>query len=439
MSQTAHPIEELTGEDVRVTIHRKPACKIELNVITTPNIVQEARKSAVKAVSKEVTLPGFRKGRAPDEMIVKKFSNDVEKALHKAIADVAYVAAQKTAKIPVLNNNSPISFDLKKHSPEEGAEVSFSFETEPKIPTVDPKLFVAKPIDRPEVAEKQIEEAIRQMLFFYAEWKQIERPIQEGDYIMIDLDTVDGETTQRVFNHIRFEVSGQRMANWMKSLVIGAKTGDVLEGMSEPDDTATEEEKREFKPKKVRLTVLKVEEAILPEVNDEFAKKVGAADVAQMRKTITDLLNKQADEKVQNELREQVNTFLIEQYTDFDIPQSLIETEKKHRLNQMVQDPKFKAGWNKMSQEERKNIEEKLNLESSQAVRLFYLSRQISQDQKFPVTHKEVQDEAISIYQAHGGRNEEIDKMPKEVYALALSKVILLKAQDYILGNAQKA
>lgn len=431
MTQTIHP-QEIAGPKVHVLVYRRPLCRIELHVKATAPVVKEARKDAVKAVSKEISLPGFRKGKAPEEMILKKFPADVERQLHKSIADAAYLEAQRSAKIPVLNNNSQISFDLKKMD-DEGAEIVFSFETEPKIPSVDPKLFQPKPVDRPEVGEKQIEEAIRQMQFFYAEWKLIQdRPVKEGDYIMIDLDTIDGDTVQKVFHHIRFEVSHERMANWMKQLVQGAKAGDILEGMSEADDNATEEEKKEFKPKKVRLHILKVEEAVLPELTDEFAKKVGASDVPHMRESISNLLNKQADDKVQNALREQANDFLIEQYP-FELPQSLIDTEKKHRQSQFMQDPKFKANWNKKSQEERTQLEEKIALESAQAVRLFYLSRQIVQDQKIPVTHKQVQDEAIATLQSYGNRNIDMDKIPKEVYALALSKVILAKAQDWII------
>jgi len=427
--------EELTSDEVRVQIHHKPACRIEMNVKTTPKMVADARKNAIKAVGKEVSLPGFRKGRAPDEMIIKKFPADVDKQMNKAIADLAFVAAQKMAKVPVLNNNAPISFDMKSQT-EEGAELVFSFETEPKVPSVDALAFKAKPVVKAEVADKQIDEAIRQMRFFYAQWKPVsDRPIQDGDYIMIDLDTVEGEEVTQVFHHIRFEVSKDRMANWMKKLVVGAKAGDVLNGVSEPDDTATEEEKKEFKPKNIRLTLLKVEEAVLPELDDEFAKKVGANDVAHMRESITGLLNKQADDKVQTELHEQVNDYLVENYT-FELPQSLIDTEKKHRFGQLMQDPKFKGKWNKMSQDERKEFEDRLVDEASQAVRLFYLSRHIVQEAKIPITHQEVQQEAISIYQSHGAKNVEIDKMPKEIYALALSKVMLTKAQDHVLKSS---
>jgi trigger factor len=428
--------EELISEEVRVQVHHKPACRIEMHVKTNPQMVVNARRNAIRSVSKEISLPGFRKGKAPDEMILKKFPADVEKQMHKAVADLAFVAAQKIAKVPVLNNNSSISFDLKSHSVDAGAELVFSFETEPKIPAVDSSGFAAKSVAKAEVADKQIDEAIRQMRFFYAQWKPVQdRPIQNGDYIMIDLDTIEGEHVNQVFHHIRFEVSKERMANWMKKLVVGAKAGDVLNGVSEPDDTATEEEKKEFKPKNVRLSLLKVEEAVLPEMDDEFAKKVGAENVDHMRQSITNLLNKQADDKVDTEIREQVNDYLVETYA-FELPQSLIDTEKKHRFGQLMHDPKFKASWNKMSQDERKELEAKLSDESGQAVRLFYLSRHIVQSAKIPITHQEVQNEAIAAYQAHAGRNVEIDQMPKEVYALALSKVILAKAQDFIMKKA---
>jgi trigger factor len=430
--------QELVNETVRVTVNRKPACKIEMIVHANAALLKQARSAAIKAVSKEVTLPGFRKGKAPDELIAKKFPNDVEKQTQKTAADLAFQSAQKLANIPVLNNNSPITFDWKG-SNAEGAELQFGFETEPDVPQVDGKDFQQKEVVKPEVGEKQLEEAIRQMRFFYANWKTVEdRPIQEGDYIMIDLDTIDGETTQRVFNHVRFEVSKERMASWMQKLVIGAMPGSTLEGVSEVDDTATEAEKADFKPKNVRLTIIKVEEATLPELDDAFAEKVGAKNVEEMRKSIFDLLDSQANHKAQTELREQVNEFLATNYV-FDLPQSLIDAEKKHRFTQASQDPKFRNAWQKMSQEERQDLDRKITEESTQAVRLFYISRKIVQDNKIAVTHKEVEQEAVRMYSQNNMRNVDVTKLPKEAYALALSQIILARAQSVILGLTQVA
>ena len=437
MTQAAADLE-LTSSAVHIHVRHKPACRIEMDVKTNASMVKTARKNALKAIGKEVAMPGFRKGKAPEEMILKKFPHEVEKQVHKEVADLAFVAAQKLANIPLLNNDSPVSFDLKSKAMEEGAEIVFSFETEPTIPSVDRSSFAAKPVARAEVGEKQIEEAIRQMRFFYARWTPVEdRAIQNGDFIMIDLDTVNGEQTERVFHHIRFEVSKERMAHWMQKLVEGAKAGDVLEGISEADETATEAEKAEFKPKNVRITILKVEQSALPELDDAFAKKVGAETIEEMKKSIEGILKQQVEAKALSDLREQVNDFLIANYP-FDLPQSLVDTEKKHRFGQLAQDPKFKAGWDKRSQKERQNLNETISAESAQAVRIFYLSRQIVRDAQIPVTHQEVQNEAVAMIQSHGGKNVEIDQIPKEIYALALSKVILAKAQDYVLEVVQQ-
>ncbi len=428
MTALAHSHEEFKNDEIQVRISRKNECKVEMDVFASSPMLQKARQKATKVVGKEVLLPGFRKGKAPETMVEKKFSNQIDKELQNQLADLSYMEAQKLAKIPLLNGNSRISFNMKKQSAED-AHLQFTFETEPTIPSVDGSLFASKSIERPEVAEKEIDEAIRQMLYFYAEWKSIEdRPIQDGDAIMIDLDTIDSETPQRVFDHVRFEVSKERMAGWMKELVAGAKSGDVLEGVSRPDDTATEEEKKEFAPKKVRITILKVEEAKLPELNDEFAKKVGAPDLEAMKTAVTGMLNKQADEKVQKELREQINDFLIEKYP-FELPHSLVETEKKHRLSQLIEKPE----WKETTPEQRQTLEHNLMHESNQAVRLFYLSRKIVNDAKISITHKEIQDEAIATLRSFGARN--VEKIPKEIYALALSKVMLAKAQDHILAQ----
>jgi trigger factor len=428
----AHSHEEFKNDEVHVKVYRKQTCKVEMKVHASSSLIEKARPKAIKTVGKEVILPGFRKGKAPENMVLKKFGPQIDKELEKQLADLAYAEAQKLAKIPLLNNNAQVSYQMKKRTAEE-AEMSFTFETEPVIPEVDGNLFELKSVERPETAQKQIDEAIRQMLFFYAEWTPVEgRPLQDGDTIMIDLETVEEGVPLKVFDGVRFEVSKERMADWMKQLVEGAKAGDVLEGVSRADESATEEEKSEFKPKNVRVTILKVEEAKLPELNDDFAKKVGAPDVEAMRASIINRLNKQADEKVESEQREQVNEFLIEKYP-FELPHSLVETETKHRFQQLGQNPEFRENWETMTSDKRKKLVNDLESESNQAVRLFYLSRKIVNDAKISITHKEILDESVATLRSFGTRN--LEKIPKEVYALALSKVMLAKAQDHILAQ----
>jgi len=436
--QTTHPIptEEFVGDDVRVSVKRQPSCRVELHVAVSKKMIEKARVQAIKAVNKDVTLPGFRSGKAPEALIVKKYSQEIEKRISKEMADLAFVSAQKLVNIAPLNQNSRISFDLKSQT-EEGAALVFSFEEEPKVPSIDPKLFVAKPIKQPEVGEKQVTEAIRQMAFFYAEWSSVEdRGVQEGDFIMIDLDTIDGEKVDRVFNQVRFEVIHEKMASWMRNLVLGAKLDDVLEGVSEPDETASEEEKKEFSQKKVRVHILKIEHAVLPEINDDFAKKVGSPTVAAMHEMIAKILKDQVEEKVQGELREQINQFLVNTYA-FDLPQSIVGEEVKYRHSQALKNSKFFEQWKNATQEEKEKITGHLVSEAMNALRMFYLARQIVADAKISITHQEVQDHAVSSRRGQYREEGLTDQISKEEFSMALSSLFLKKAQDFILEHTQ--
>ena len=426
------PAEEFVGDHVRVSVRRLPACQVEFLVTVTKKLLEKARAQALKSVNKEVTIPGFRAGKAPEGLILKKYAAEVDKRTPKEMADLAFVEAQKLAKVAPLNQNSRVSFDVKKKT-EDGAEIVFIFEEEPKIPPVDPQLFVPKPFNRPEVGEKQVAEAIRQMAFFYAEWKPVEdRGVQEGDFIMIDLDTVDGDKVERVFNQVRFEVQPERMAAWMRDLTVGAKVGDVLEGMSSPDAGASEAEKAEFAPKKVRLHILKVERAIVPEMDDAFAQKVGAPTVAEMYVLIERILRDQIEEKAQSDLREQVSRFLVETY-HFDLPRSLLEEEVKYRHSQSLKNPKVYEQWKNATQADKERMTEALIREATAALRMFYLARQVVADAKIPITHQEVQEQAVAMRSRQYREGGQTDQISKEEFSIALSALFLKKTQDFIL------
>ena len=89
-----------------------------------------------------------------------------------------------------------------------------------------------------------------------------------------------------------------------------------------------------------------------------------------------------------------------------------------------------------MTREEKEKMDKKLREESTSAVQLFYLTRQIVQDEKIPVTHQEVEKEAVAIYNSYPKKSGNSGEVPREMYALALSKIIMAKAQDYILKKA---
>ena len=430
-------MKEPQKEKVKVKIEKQSSCKIELHVEVGPNIVNEAQKLAIKDVKKEVSISGFRKGKAPDKMILQKYPEAIKEKLEKKIADISFITAQTQEKLPVISSGSRIVFKIKEHSFEKGASLTFNYETEPEVPPIDPKSFKMPKDKKPQVSQKEIDEAIRQIRFFHAKWTEVESPIKENDYIIIDLDSIESDPPQRVFSDTRFEVSDKGMANWMQKLVIGKKVKDTIKGVSKPDETDSKDEKEKFEPKKVLVTIKKVEEAELPKVDEEFANKIGAKTTDEMKESIKKMLTEQMETKHNQENRKKVNDFLLNTYK-FDVPESMINTEIEYRKGAYLKNPNFKKDYDKMSDKEKKDFEKEILDYSEKAIRIFYISKKIVGDFKIKITEEEIKQEALNILYREVGKKPDPKNIPKDIFALALSRLVLTKAEDYILDQTSK-
>ncbi|MBI5346717.1 MAG: trigger factor [Chlamydiae bacterium] len=424
-------------DNLTVNIEKKPGCQVELEITVPPSLIQEAKKHALKELKKDIEMPGFRKGKAPDAVVLKQYPTAYEQKWHKTLADLSYVKAFEQQSIPKLSPESKIVFNMKSIS-DSSATLSYSYETEPEVPTINPKEFKFQELHKHEVTDKKVDEVIHQSRFFFAEWKNIEdRPIQENDYIIVDIENIDVVPPQKALSDIRFEVKDEGMAKWMKKLVLGAKLNDVLEGISVADDHLSEQEKQEFAPKKVRVTIKKIEEANLPELNDDFATRMGSTNVDALKKAIYEMLCKQEEEHVLKEKREQVAHFLTDHYS-FDLPTSLLESEKKARKENLLKDPEFKDRWNSANDSERKEIDKNIALQSQRAIKLFYITRKIIYDNNIKISDEEIRHEAIHILQRSSNAKFDEKNISKDTFALALSHLVLSKAEDYVLEESAK-
>lgn len=438
MDQATSQAQELSSSQVRFTINKKPGCRIEFDVHASKELVAEAKVKALKLLAKEVTLPGFRKGKAPDALILKNFPADADKKWQEHIADLAFKECEKQARIPLLGRDSRITFHMKNHS-QEGAELTLTFETEPEIPTVDPKTFEAKKVERPVVNKEKVDETIRQVRFFFAEWKKIEgRPVQQGDFVLLDVDVIEQQPHTSLFSNTRFEVDSKYMAKWMKDLVLGKNLYDSIEGTSVADADA--EDKEDFKPQKVRVTIKAIEQGTLPEITEEFLKKLGVNSHEELVTTIEKLLNKQADEHVKEKLHEQVNEYLLEKHP-FELPPTLIEKEAQFRMRQLGQDQNFQRYWQTLSAEEKKKTLDSIYQQSEKAVRMFYMCRKIINDAKITISPQDLPKPATTPLEILMDPDQMLHfhEQSEVKHAEALSKLVLEKAADYVIGNAQKA
>lgn len=427
---------EHKSDTVTVKVQRGPNCKVTLETLASSSLVAQARKEAVRKVAKTVSIPGFRKGKAPENLILKSFGNAVKEEWEKLTANKAFQDVQNLVKMPLLNGNAQITFDMKKHCIDQGAEMTFTFETEPELPNFDFSKLTLEQTKRPEISDKQVDETIKQICSYFGKVERItDRPAKEGDTVHIDVNLVKGDEVTPVFTNQRFEMRESKMAKWMRDLVSGMKVGESKDGVSQPDESATEEEKKEFQPKDVRVSLISIEQVELPEFDAEIAKKLGVESVEEAKKRVKALLEKQVENDKKSELRVQVSEKLINEFP-FAVPESSIAREAEHRLGMRQKNADFRRRWAKMTEEERTQERVEIAEEAEKAIRLFYVCRKIAQENGLRVSRDDLKQNITSTLDAMFADPQLMNLQEgSEQESVALSRIMLNKAQDFVAAQ----
>lgn len=416
------------NDNINVILERKPGSKVTLDIKISPKAADAAYHKAVKTINKQVSLPGFRKGKAPEAMIIKQYGSYVDREWKDLITHTAFHEAIQLVNVYPYSDRVSARPNLKKLSLDEGGELTVEYEATPEIPSVNPKDLKLKPVEKKEVSEEQIENAFEDIRFQHAEWQDItDRPVQEGDYVELTIENIETETPALLFQHTRFKVDNDNMGKWMRKLVIGKQAGDQVEGMSEKETDA-----KDFKPTKLRLTIHKIQTADLPEVNEEFAKKLGLDSVEAMRKKVAEELDRFAEEERQERMREQLAELLTEKY-QVDLPSSMIQPEIEYRTKLVQKKIADKADAERAIKAAAQSVID--------AYTIHFLLQKVASDQKLKADPQEIMHELMRQMFAVPPQERIIDPKgdPKESRARVHTYLVEQKAKDWLIEQAEKA
>ena len=427
------------NEWVDFQITRLPQSIIQFEVNASARLCQEAKKAAVKEVCKEVVLPGFRKGKAPENMVTKRYAPQIEQEWSRQIGKRALIECQNISGIKPLTTETKINFKFKNHS-SDGAQLLFNFEVFPAIPEIDPRSFTLNPIESNQITPEVVDKMARQIQMFFATWTDVkERPIQEGDFVLLTVLDTEKDPYETVFDHVRFEMTKGSMAKWMYDLVIGRNAGEILDGISTPDQDASKADKEALQDKKVRVEINLVQTGEWPVLDDSFAEKVGAKTVDELKVNVKNLLDQYGEEMVEDNRQQQVAEWLINNYS-FDLPHQMVVSELNQRLREFSQQEEFVTYYQSLTEQEKQQMIDSMLDSSKNALRLALLTRQLLTQAKLKVDTSEIKEKQVSmldllmrpLHQQNQGMLEA--SSPNQQY----SKLLLKKAAAYVMDHATK-
>ena len=301
--------------------------KVELTISLGAEELKAAEQVALTKLAKEVKIEGFRKGKAPLEMVASQVDPNLlnqetlENALSKSVAE-----AFLKEKVQAINRPE---VDVKKFIP--GTELEFTATTEimPKVELGDYKKLGVKK-EAAKVSKKEVKETIDRILKNFAEKKKVEREAKNGDEVIIDFlgkkDGVafDGGKAEK----FPLELGSKSFIPGFEEGLIGKKAGDELSlDLEFPKDYHA----KDLAGAKVvfEVKIHEVRENVEPEINKEFLSKLGDFKTKEeFEKQIEEDLKTQkqaeADEKFKDELVKK-----LAEVSKVPVPEILLEDQKR--------------------------------------------------------------------------------------------------------------
>ncbi len=304
--------------------------------------VDEEHSNIGNEFAQMAKIPGFRPGKAPRNIVLKRFEKEIQEELKQKVMAKAYRDSLKESKVDVLTLLNVSEAEIKVGEP---AELTFTLEIRPEFELPDYKgLEIEQALV--EVKPEEVDDVLESLRKEKAEFSTVERASQEGDYIKFSLE---GKIDDQPIVEIAPDkpIYGKMPQTWEE---VGTSEGLIpglakeLGGLAVGDTKEIEVEfpkgftVETLAEKKAVYSVeaLEVRERLLPEIDDEFLKAHQAESLDQLKEQILSSLKYRKEAENRSSLKQQASEKLAEKI-EFPIPESLIDSETQSILRQMME------------------------------------------------------------------------------------------------------
>ena len=305
---------------MKITTEPLESRQLRLTIEIDEEQTKQAMQQAARQISKQVDIAGFRKGKAPYELILQRFGEDtVRKEAAEELIEEAYEQALEQEKIEPY---APAKLDEIELHP-----ITFTF-TVPLQPTVELGNYrnYRRKYKKVKVSKKEVQEALEEVRLQNAMLELVERPLAIGDGAVIGLvATIDGgKILEKNELHIMAEVEATYPAPGFAEEIVGMEAGDERTfTLALPDDSPREDlrgREAEFNVK-----MIEVYDQIVPALDDDLARTVGSFDsLKQLEARVKENLQLKAQMEADREYADQVLSDMAEQ-TQIEYPPVMLE------------------------------------------------------------------------------------------------------------------
>ncbi len=327
---------------VNVTVEKLAPCKRLMRVEIAPEQVEESFKEITGQFQREARLPGFRPGKAPKDMVAKRFENEIQEEVKRKLISEAYRKAVADEKLSVVGQPDLEEIQFTRGQPLQFAanlEIAPEFEL-PEYKGLPAMREIAS------VTPEDIERALHALAQRQTQFPAVARELKAGDVAVVNYTgicegkpitetapTARGLTEQKGF---WVNVDATSFIPGFGEQLIGMKAGDKRQvAVDFPADFVVPQLAGKKGVYEVELAEAK--EKKVPALDEEFAKAYGAENMEKLREGVRADLQRELNLKQSRVIRNQVTQNLLNK-VQCDLPESVVEAETRNVVYGIVND-----------------------------------------------------------------------------------------------------
>jgi trigger factor len=417
---------------------------VQLNTVSESrkNLVVTLDKSEVDTEHKAVLgeyvrlarLPGFRPGKAPEALVVKRFAKEIAEEFKNKVVSKAYRGALEKEKLDVLN---VVKVEEGTIEPGVPAAITVTVDVRPEF-TMPEYVGIPTKVAPADPTDAEVDSVIQALRSEAADFKPAARPAAKGDYVKLSYEgSLDGKPLADVVGdkqlYAKVPQTWEEVEGSNEGIIPGL--GKQLAGASKGDKKAvTVAFPSDFqqvpalagKTAEYSVEIQEVRERVLPELDEAFFKAHQADDLEGLKSQVRANLKLQKERSNRASQRTQVTQALADK-VNVEAPSSLVDAETQAVLRQFIQENMRRGVPAEQFEKDKKELFDGAKKAAANRVKVQLILAKIAEAEKISVSERDID---AYILQEASRSNQRPDKIAKE---LAKDREALRSVQQAII------
>ncbi|HVU32304.1 MAG TPA: trigger factor [Opitutaceae bacterium] len=432
---------------MNVQLNNVSATRKSLVVTLDPSEVDAEHQAVVGEIAKVARIPGFRPGKAPAQIVAKRFGKEIADEFKQKVVAKAYRSALEKEKLDVLNIVNVEEGAIATGSP---ANVTITLDVRPEFQLPD---YVGLPteVGSVEATEAEVQNVIEGLRAERADFQKADRPAQKGDYVKLAYEgTIDGKPVAELVPDK--QLYGKVPQTWEE--VEGTNEG-VLPGLGGQLSGLKAGDKKnvtitfpaEFpaapalsgKTATYAVEVQEIRERVLPPMDAEFFKSQQVDDLEGLKTKVKGNLKLQKEYQNRSAQRRQV-TEQLSMRADFPVPDSLVESETQNVLRTFIEENMRRGIPAEQFEKDKKELFDGAKKAATGRVKVQLLLAKIAEQEKISVTEEDINE---YLYREAMRSGQKPDKLAKSLandrdHLRSIQQGIIFdKVVDFLVSKAK--